>query len=68
MTAPVQPGSPAKISDERGYFTVTRIFEDHVELYGGDDNHEGRRQFRAVKPERVRPRKLTAREKAAAGR
>jgi hypothetical protein len=62
------PGAPVSLKGETGTYRVTRLFPDYVELYGGDKDPNGRRQFRAVRPERLRPRKLTDQERAAAER
>ena len=59
----LQAGQPVRIKGEHGAYTVTRIHDNHVELYGGDPHPEGRRQFRAVAAERLVPRKLTETER-----
>lgn len=37
-----------------GYYRVTAIHPDHIEVYGGDLKADGRRQFRAVTEGRLR--------------
>lgn len=64
MTA-LEVGMPARITGLPGVYKVTAIHPTYVELYGGDKDPMGKRQFRCVDPSRVRPRKLTATEQRA---
>lgn len=54
-----------QVTGRRGVYRVTAIHPDHVEVYGGDVAGLGRRQFRAVTPDRLRP--LTRAQAASLG-
>ena len=67
MTLELHCGQLVSIKGAKGYFKVTAIHPTHVEVFGGDKDPKGRRSFRAVAPDRLRPRKPNDTERRQGG-
>lgn len=49
------PGAIVRIAGRRGVYRVTDVGPDHITVYGGDLDPGGRRAYRTVTPDRLRP-------------